>query len=87
LAVALFIPPPPSLHQTSGQALSRPGIFLVYDLITNLKSGVDGSDPMNSSGSRIWCFLPFNILFGFASALFTFWINGSVASAAGACRA
>jgi hypothetical protein len=78
--VALFIPSPPPLQNAPGHVAdaARPGIFLVYDFITNRnnRSGSSGS-------SLIWCFLPFNILFGFASALFTFWINGSVAAAAG----
>jgi hypothetical protein len=79
LAVALFIPSPPPLQNAPGQAADvvRPGILLVYDFITN-------RDNRKSGSSLIWCFLPFNVLFGFASALFTFWINGSVAAAAGA---
>jgi hypothetical protein len=56
----------------------------VYDLITNRSGGGGGGGQGATSNPRlIWCFLPFNILFGFASALFTFWINGAVASAAG----
>jgi hypothetical protein len=73
-------------------AAPRPGILLVYDLLTASSSSSSigdgsggGADGVQQSTPRlIWCFLPFNVLFGFASALFTFWINGSVAAAAGA---
>ncbi len=92
LIVAVFVPAPQPLNAAPPPVSTRPAIFLVYDLITNRASAGGGggggsSSSIGQSNPRlIWCFLPFNILFGFAAALFTFWINGAVATAAGCNR-